>query len=63
MDATDVRESVSIRTVVTHIFESIKEAFKDTKFEDKWFVYYDALSLMTSNATVDWMKKMEYYER
>ena len=59
---TDVRKSVSIRTVVSHIFESTKEAFKGTKFEDSWYMYHDALSLMSSKATVDWMIDMDHYK-
>ena len=62
-DATDVRDCVSIRTVVAHIFESTKEVFNGTKFEDNWYVYHDEFSLMSSKATMNCMKGVGYYDR
>ena len=37
--------------------------YKGTDFEDSWYFYHDALSVMTSASNIEWMKEMGYYDR
>ena len=55
--------SVTVTDYFKHMMSESKRVMEGTIHEDTWMVYYDALSLMTSKATKDWMKKMGYYER
>ncbi len=55
--------SVSIADYIVHMMEESKRVMEGTIHEDTWMVYHDALSLMTSKGTKDWMKKKGYYER
>ena len=36
------------------------EVFKGTKYQDNWYFYHDALSLLTAKGTVDWMREKNY---
>ena len=55
--------SVSIADYIDHMMTESKRVMKGTIHEDTWMIYHDALSLMTSKGTNDWMKKKGYYER
>jgi len=46
-----------VRDLVTHIVTVGKERRKGLQYADDWYFYHDALSLMTSNETKDWMEK------
>jgi hypothetical protein len=49
---------VCIGEMVDHIFGETKKCFPDS---EDWWVYHDALSLMTATRTVAYMEKMDYY--
>jgi len=49
-----------ITDLVTHIYEESKKLFADTMFKDNWYFYHDALSLMTSKCTLEWMESKGY---
>ena len=49
--------SISICDYIKHIMEQSRNIMKDTIHEDTWMVYHDALSLMTSKSTKEWMRK------
>jgi hypothetical protein len=52
----NIRGSVSIQKLVTHIMTATAAAYFGTKYETIWLVYHDALSSLTSGATQAWMK-------
>ena len=51
-----LKGSVSIQTMMTHIFETSAAAFAGTVYEDTFLVYHDALSTLTAGATKAWLK-------
>jgi len=51
-----LKGSVSIETMMTHIFITSAAAFAGTKFADSFLVYHDALSQLTAGATKAWLK-------
>ena len=48
--STSMKRTVSINTLVQQIYDNSKEIFKGTTYENDWYFYHDALSLMTSNS-------------
>lgn len=58
-----MRQYCCIRDLVQHIHDRSKEAFAGTNHEQSWYFYHDALKQLTEKSTVEWMKKMGYYER
>ena len=46
-----------VTDMVRHIYESSKAFFADTIYAQNWYFYHDALSLMNSNVTKEWMEK------
>jgi len=58
VEGTDHRKSE-----FPYIYTESERMFKGTDFEDSWYFYHDALSVMTSASTIEWMKEMGYYER
>ena len=50
---------VCITDLVTHVYEKTKECFKDTEYKNDFFFYHDALSLMTANDTMEWMREKD----
>ena len=53
---------ICITEVVKHIVTASAKLYKGTKYENNWFFYHDALSLMTSTATLEWMVKQGYFK-
>ena len=51
-----------ITHMVEHIVKESSKFFKETKYEETWCFYHDALSLMTGKETVKWMKEKDYYK-
>ncbi|CAB9515795.1 hypothetical protein SEMRO_739_G195380.1 [Seminavis robusta] len=53
---------VCVTTMVEHIFEETKEHMQEIHGEDcdDWWVYHDALSLMTATTTRAWMEEKGY---
>ena len=43
------------------MFVESKKIFEGTKFENEWYVYHDALSLLTSKASTEYMKQKGFY--
>jgi hypothetical protein len=54
---------VCITEMIKHIYDESKKMFKGTKHEGNWLFSHDALSLMTANETIAWMKKEDYYDK
>jgi hypothetical protein len=54
---------VCVTELVEWIVESTKKMFQGTTHEDDWVFYHDALSQLTANETVIWMKAKGYYDR
>ena len=56
------KNSLSRFTPVTDLImlmeRECERLMKGTMFEGKGIYYYDTLSQLTSNSTIDWMKKM-----
>ena len=46
---------VCITEMVQHIYDESKRIMMGTNYEDNWFFYHDALSLMTSKECKKWM--------
>lgn len=49
--------------MIKHIHDESEKLFKNTKYEDSWYYYHDALTLKTAKATVTWMKNNGIYKR
>lgn len=62
MEHPNMTKIVNIRTMVTHMFNESAEYYKGTKYEDTWMLWHDALSLMTAEDTVQWMKEKGYHK-
>ena len=55
-----MKASTNVQDLVTHIVTAGTERRKGTKHEDEWCFYHDALSLMTSNETMEWMERKKW---
>ena len=53
---------VVITDYIEHIMHESKKVMQGTKYQDDWYFYHDALSLMTSVKTKEWMKSKGYYK-
>ena len=53
---------VVITDYIEHIVTESQKIMKGTLYEDDWYFYHDALSLMTSAKTKQWMKDKNYYK-
>lgn len=53
---------VNVQDLVEYIVRVSREHFKGTVYEDDWYFYHDALTLMTAVETTDWMKNRGYYK-
>jgi predicted flap endonuclease-1-like 5' DNA nuclease len=54
---------ICITDMIEFMIVESQEVMKGTYHEDDWFFYHDALSLMTANATISWMRKKDYLKR
>jgi hypothetical protein len=52
----------NVQDLVEYIVRVSKEHFAGTKYEDNWYFYHDALSLMTADETIEWIKQKGYYD-
>ena len=43
--------------MIEHIVKESAKVFEGTEHKDKWVFYHDALSLMTADATIAWIKE------
>ena len=46
---------IVISNNIEHMMIASTEIMKGTKHEDDWLIYHDALSIMTSEKTKEWM--------
>jgi hypothetical protein len=60
---SQMSQYVCITELVQHIVTESANFFVGTEFEDTWSFYHDALSLMTGNDTVEWMREHDYLKR
>ena len=51
---------VCVTEMVEHIIQASAKLMKGTKHEEDWVFYHDALSVMTSRDTIDWMREKDY---
>ena len=51
-----VRSFECMSDLVLHVMEETKKAYKGTKYEDTYLFYHNALSQMTDNETIEWMR-------
>ena len=58
-----MKKYVCVTELVKRIHHETRDAFVGTHHEEDWFFYHDALSLMTANETVAWMKYKGYYKQ
>jgi hypothetical protein len=61
--ATSLRAYVCITEMIEHIWAETAKLYEGTKYEDKWYVYHDALTLMTAADTIAWMKEKDMLRR
>jgi hypothetical protein len=54
---SQMSQYICVIQLVEHIVTESAKLFIGTQFEETWSFYHDALSLMTSHDTVQWMKK------
>ena len=54
---------VLVTDLVEHMIEESSKAFKNTKHEDDWVFFHDALSLMRAKSCKIWMEKRGYLKR
>ena len=47
-----LQNSCTINDLIDHIFTESEKIFKGTAYEDNWYVYHDALSLLTSKRSI-----------
>lgn len=52
-----------ITSLVRHIYDKSAKLMKGEKHKNDWVFYHDALSLMTANQTITWMKQEGIYSR
>ena len=60
---SQMSQYVCVTQLVEHIVTESAKLFIGTQFEDSWVFYHDALSLMTGNDTVEWMRQNDYLKR
>ena len=53
---------VCVTSLIKHIYEESKRIMEGTIHENDWYFYHDALSLMTSAESIEWMKKEGIYK-
>ena len=52
-----------ITDMIDHIVIEYAKTFEGTKHKNYWVFYHDALSLITADATIAWMKEKGYLKR
>ena len=58
-----MKKYMSIRELIKKMYDNSKKVFEGTTHQEDWYFYHDALSQMTANSTVEWMKAEGYYEK
>lgn len=58
-----MKKFVCITHLIEHIYQESERLMQGTKYQDNWYFYHDALTLMTSNSSITWMKENNYYDR
>ena len=61
--STQMSQYACITDLIEHIVAESAKLFEGTKHEDDWVFYHDALSLMTANERIKWMKEKDIYKR
>jgi len=60
----EMKSKTNVRKLVTHVVQSGLARRKGTPLEDEpWHFFHDALSLMTSSETKDWMESKGWLKR
>ena len=58
-----MKKYICVTKLIKHIHDKSAAVMKGTEYENDWYFYHDALSLMTANRTITWMKEQGYYKR
>ena len=61
--STYMSSYVSIKKLIEHMYNATNTIFEGTTHEDDWVWYHDALLLMTSKETIQWIKEKDYYNK
>ena len=56
------KNSCCVTDLVEHMMTSSSDFFRDTIYDGKWYLYHDALILMTEKGCVQWMKTKQVSE-
>ena len=62
-NSSTCNKSVSINKLIDHMIRETEKVFTGTVYEDKWYIYHDALSLMTSAAARGYMQEKGYLKK
>jgi hypothetical protein len=54
---------VCVTKLIEHMWTETEKMFKGSKYEDDWYIYHDALTLMTATDTKLWMEEKGYLKR
>jgi hypothetical protein len=54
---------VCVTKLIEHMWKETEKMFKGSKHEDNWYIYHDALTLMTATDTKLWMEEKGYLKR
>ena len=54
------KKFVCIKELIIHVVEETRRVMSRTKFQDNFYFYHDALSLMTAAETRNWMREQDY---
>jgi hypothetical protein len=60
--APSMKAVTNVRHLVEYMVKVSKEHFAGTVYENNWYFYHDALSLMTADETKHWMTTKGYYK-
>ena len=52
-----------VTTMILHMTKETANCYRGTPFENDWYIYHDALSLMTARETVNWMQQEDLLKR
>lgn len=61
-NSTAMKKYICITELIEHMITQSQILMNGTRFQDNWYFFHDALSLMTAKSTVQWMISKDYYK-
>eukprot|EP00957_Ditylum_brightwellii_P136102 10379774-Ditylum_brightwellii.AAC.1 len=58
-NSSRMKKLVNIRDLVWHMYKHTKNDFKDSEYEENFYFYHDAFSLMTAVENLDWVREKD----